>query len=124
MGSFCCRTVPGGEGPGGVLVFSQDRVSYVHRDGVVASCPLPHRVGGKEYSLAVTAVTARLRDHQFFILMLDENGDLFKITLGCERKRKAGEDVFFLSLFFSFSSFFSSFFLYNITHKYTYIKNV
>jgi splicing factor 3B subunit 3 len=77
--------IPGGaNGPSGVLVLSEDDVSYYHDTATPVSCPLPRRANHPEgKGVIVTAVTVhRQKKNKFFAIVQTELGDVFKVTLG------------------------------------------
>jgi splicing factor 3B subunit 3 len=84
--------LPGGvDGPSGVLVCSENRISWVHEGYPSLSVPIPKRAkeleqnqngeeATKEGILIVNSVVHKLKK-TFFILAQTEQGDLFKITV-------------------------------------------
>lgn len=86
--------VPGGyneatqrwEGPCGVLVCSEDYITYRHQGCASHRVPIPRRVNplqSKERrrgNIIISSVCHRLKT-SFFILVQNEDGDLFKITM-------------------------------------------
>lgn len=93
--------VPGGynqnserwEGPSGVLVCSEDYITYKHNVGEDHRVPIPRRRNPIEReeerrgTIIVASVCHRMKT-TFFILLQTENGDLFKITI-----EHRGEDM-------------------------------
>jgi splicing factor 3B subunit 3 len=77
--------VPGGsEGPGGVLVCSEDNVTYRHSNQDAFRVPIPRRRGATEdprRKRIITAGTMHKMRGSFFFLLQTEDGDLFKLTL-------------------------------------------
>ncbi|SNX84139.1 probable splicing factor 3B subunit 3 [Melanopsichium pennsylvanicum] len=86
--------VPGGynqnlekwDGPSGVLVCSEDYITYKHQDQPTHSVPIPKRLNPIENAserrgtLIVASVLHKMKN-AFFILVQTEDGDLFKITM-------------------------------------------
>ncbi|CEH18667.1 pre-mrna-splicing factor rse1 [Ceraceosorus bombacis] len=84
--------VPGGynqtserwEGPSGVLVCSEDYISYKHSVGEEHRIPIPKRLNPvnaeQRGSIIVASVCHRMKTG-FFFLVQNEDGDLFKITI-------------------------------------------
>eukprot|EP00736_Rhodelphis_marinus_P009852 Rmarinus@m.3227 len=75
--------VPGGkDGPGGVLVCSEGKITYQHMNHDPLSCPIPRRADlpAERETLIVTTVTHKQKD-LFFMLLQSEYGDVFKVTL-------------------------------------------
>ena len=93
--------VPGGrnqvtdrfEGPGGVLVCSEDHITYKHNIADEHRVPIPRRLNPLENAanrrgnIVVASVCHRMKN-AFFFLIQNEDGDLFKITIDHE-----GEDI-------------------------------
>ncbi|CAO1633979.1 unnamed protein product [Parajaminaea phylloscopi] len=91
--------VPGGynqnterwEGPGGVLVCSEDYITYKHSIGDDHRVPIPRRSNPLEEgnsttrrgSIVVASVCHRMKN-TFFFLVQNEDGDLFKVTIDHE----------------------------------------
>lgn len=87
--------VPGGynqnterwEGPGGVLVCSEDYITYKHSVGEEHRVPIPRRLnpvegeGESRTSTLVTASVCHRMKNNFFFLVQTEDGDLFKVTI-------------------------------------------
>lgn len=81
--------VPGGynhvterwDGPSGVLVCTGDHVVYQHQGQPSHSVPIPRRPGSVERgSMVVASVLHRMKT-SFFVLIQNEDGDLFKVTV-------------------------------------------
>ncbi len=86
--------VPGGynqnlekwDGPSGVLVCSEDYITYKHQDQPEHRVPIPKRLNPIEKSterrgtLIVASVLHKMKN-AFFFLVQTEDGDLFKITM-------------------------------------------
>ncbi|PWN37092.1 putative splicing factor 3B subunit 3 [Meira miltonrushii] len=89
--------VPGGynqnterwEGPSGVLVCSEDYITYKHNVGEDHRIPIPRRLNPVERAserrgnIIVASVCHRMKT-AFFFLLQNENGDLFKVTIDHE----------------------------------------
>jgi len=78
--------VPGGaDGPGGVIVCSENFVVYKSPSQPERRCALPRRKDlPNEHGLLITAAALhRQRDH-YFIIVQSEVGDLYKLTLAVE----------------------------------------
>ncbi|CAO1634280.1 unnamed protein product [Sympodiomycopsis kandeliae] len=89
--------VPGGynqnterwEGPGGVLVCSEDYITYKHNVGEEHRIPIPRRLNPVENKAAIggniiTASVCHRMKNTFFFLVQNEDGDLFKVTIDHE----------------------------------------
>ncbi|WFD42592.1 pre-mRNA-splicing factor rse1 [Malassezia psittaci] len=84
--------VPGGynpsserwDGPSGVLVCSEDSITYMHQGQPSHRVPIPRRYNPvarpDRGSMIVASVLHRMK-HAFFFLVQNEDGDLFKVTL-------------------------------------------
>lgn len=77
--------VPGGtDGPGGVLVCSENSITYRHFNQQTRRVPIPRRRGAMEdpdrKRHIISGVMHRMRG-AFFFLLQTEDGDLFKATL-------------------------------------------
>ena len=77
--------VPGGtDGPSGVLVCSEDSVTYRHSNQAAHRVPIPRRRGATEDPSRkrhiIAGVTHKMKG-AFFSLLQTEDGDLFKATL-------------------------------------------
>lgn len=84
--------VPGGynptterwDGPSGVLVCSENYITYMHQGQPVHRVPIPRRrnplVRPDRGSMVVASVLHKMK-HAFFFLVQNEDGDLFKVTL-------------------------------------------
>lgn len=93
--------VPGGynqnterwEGPSGVLVCSEDYITYKHNVGEEHRVPIPRRYNPVERAeerrgnIIVASVCHRMKT-DFFFLLQNEDGDLFKVTIDHD-----GEDM-------------------------------
>lgn len=87
--------VPGGynqntsrwEGPGGVLVCSEGYITYKHSVGEEHRIPIPRRLnpiedaGSRATGSLVTASVCHRMKNNFFFLIQNEDGDLFKVTV-------------------------------------------
>lgn len=80
--------VPGGNhGPGGVLVCSEESITYKHYSQKSFRVPIPKRWGATEdlqrKCTIVSGVMHKLKDltGNFFFLLQTEDGDLFKVTI-------------------------------------------
>ena len=80
--------VPGGnDGPSGVLVCSEENVTYRHSNQEAFRVPIPRRRGATEdpnrKRTIVAGVMHKLKGNAgaFFFLLQTEDGDLFKVTL-------------------------------------------
>ena len=76
-------SVPGGsEGPGGVIVCSENFLVYKAPGHVERRCALPRRKDlPSEHGLLITAAAVHRQRDLFFILVQSECGDLYKVTL-------------------------------------------
>ena len=75
--------VPGGtEGPGGVLVCSENWIVYKNMDHPDRRAPIPRRAGlpGERGTLIVSSATHKQKG-MFFFLVQSEYGDLYRIKL-------------------------------------------
>ncbi|KAJ5930206.1 Pre-mRNA-splicing factor rse1 [Penicillium verhagenii] len=77
--------VPGGaDGPSGVLVCSEDNITYRHSNQDAFRVPIPRRSGPTENPerkrTIVSGVMHKMRG-AFFFLLQTEDGDIFKVTL-------------------------------------------
>jgi len=86
--AICLAALPGGgDGPGGVLVGSEDYVEYLHNNLNFESCrmicPIPRRSlhPSSKGILVQSIVVQRQKRNRFFALAQTELGDTFKITL-------------------------------------------
>lgn len=79
-------TVPGGtDGPGGVIVCSENFVVYKAPGQPERRCALPRRKDlPSDHGLLVTAAAVHKQRDLFFILVQSECGDLYKVTLQVE----------------------------------------
>ena len=76
--------VPGGaDGPGGVVVCSENWLCYRNKGHEELRVPLPRRAGmpAERGTLIVSSSTHRQKGGEFFMLAQTEYGDLYKITL-------------------------------------------
>jgi len=76
-------TVPGGvDGPGGVLVCSENCITYKHQNHPDVKAILPRRVDSDPNKgvLLITYTSHKQKD-KFFILVQSEYGDIYKVTL-------------------------------------------
>ncbi|KAF2085479.1 hypothetical protein K490DRAFT_46485 [Saccharata proteae CBS 121410] len=78
--------VPGGnDGPSGVLVCSEESITYRHSTRDPLRVAIPRRKGAtenpKRKRYIVAGVMHKLRGSAFFFLLQTEDGDLFKVTL-------------------------------------------
>lgn len=78
-------SVAGGtDGPSGVLVCSEDSITYRHMNKQTHRVPIPRRRGATEdpgrKRVIVSGVMHKMRG-AFFFLLQTEDGDLFKVTL-------------------------------------------
>ncbi|KAM9998298.1 hypothetical protein ACTFIY_007955 [Dictyostelium cf. discoideum] len=76
-------TVPGGtEGPGGVLVASEDYIVYRNQDHAEVRSRIPRRYGSDpSKGVLITSHSSHKQKGMFFFLIQSEHGDLYKITL-------------------------------------------
>ena len=90
--------VPGGnDGPGGVLVCSENFIVYKNHGHADKRCALPRRrdLPTEHGLLLVSSAVHRQRD-LFFILVQSEFGDLYKVTLGYEEDQVSEVKVRYL----------------------------
>ncbi|KAL2792955.1 CPSF A subunit region-domain-containing protein [Aspergillus keveii] len=77
--------VPGGaDGPSGVLVCSEDNITYRHSNQDAFRVPIPRRLGAVENPDRKRSVIAGVMHKMrgaFFFLLQTEDGDLFKLTI-------------------------------------------
>lgn len=75
--------VPGGtEGPSGVLICSENSVTYKHQDHKSITAPLPRRFGlPDDKGIIITSVATHTQRDLFFFLLQSELGDIYKVTL-------------------------------------------
>lgn len=80
--------VPGGtDGPSGVLVCSENFITYRHQDAPEHCVPIPRRrAPGQDTDRGLLIVGAALHKmkNAFFILLQSEDGDVFKVTIDHE----------------------------------------
>mmetsp|Transcript_2281 Transcript_2281/g.5207 ORF Transcript_2281/g.5207 Transcript_2281/m.5207 type:complete len:1210 (+) Transcript_2281:84-3713(+) len=76
-------SVPGGDnGPGGVLVCSENYVTYKNFDHDDVKVPLPRREGSD--GVLIVTTTTHKQKNLFFFLVQTELGDIYKISLEFE----------------------------------------
>ncbi|KAL2812489.1 CPSF A subunit region-domain-containing protein [Aspergillus granulosus] len=77
--------VPGGaDGPSGVLVCSEDNITYRHSNQDAFRVPIPRRLGAVENPDRKRSIIAGVMHKMrgaFFFLLQTEDGDLFKLTI-------------------------------------------
>eukprot|EP01104_Vermistella_antarctica_P018274 TRINITY_DN670_c0_g1_i2.p1 TRINITY_DN670_c0_g1~~TRINITY_DN670_c0_g1_i2.p1 ORF type:complete len:1189 (-),score=349.07 TRINITY_DN670_c0_g1_i2:263-3829(-) len=75
--------VPGGaSGPGGVLICSENTISYKNQGHKLISVPVPRRrTLAANRSLLITCHVTIKQKTSFFFLVQSEEGDLYKVTL-------------------------------------------
>lgn len=77
--------VPGGsDGPSGVLVCSEDNITYRHSNQDAFRVPIPRRRGileNPDRRRNIIAGVMHKMKGQFFLLLQTEDGDLFKVTI-------------------------------------------
>lgn len=77
--------VPGGsDGPSGVLVCSEDNITYRHSNQDAYRVPIPRRRGileNPDRKRNIVAGVMHKMKGQFFLLLQTEDGDLFKVTI-------------------------------------------
>ena len=82
--------VPGerANGPGGVLILSENWVAYTHQDHPELRTPIPRRAGqpATRGTLLTAAAMHRQKDVLFYLLQ-SEYGDLYKVTLDLSEER-------------------------------------
>lgn len=77
--------VPGGnDGPSGVLVCSENLISYRHIQGDKVSINIPKLKGQEQTSSFIVAGIVHKMKNQFFFIVQTNHGDLFKIELSDE----------------------------------------
>ena len=75
----------GGDGPSGVLVCSEDMVTYHNQDHVALSGRLPKRqLGSEERPVLIVASAVHRQKNLFFVLLQSDVGDLYKVELEFE----------------------------------------
>ncbi|CAO3571904.1 unnamed protein product [Mortierella alpina] len=77
--------VPGGtDGPSGVLVCSENFITYKHIGSATLTVPIPRRANPLEIKdrglLIVSGVVHKMKN-SFFLLLQSEEGDLYKVTV-------------------------------------------
>jgi len=88
-------SVPGGEdGPGGVLIGTEDYIYYKHQNRDTCRIPIPKRTGiphakksQQRKNIIITGVMHKMKQ-AFFSLVQNEDGDIFKITFQFNDERK------------------------------------
>lgn len=80
-------SVPGDlEGPGGVLVLCENSIVYKKPSFPEISCPVPRwNDMEKEQGLHFIAYSVLTTKNQKFYLIQSEFGDVYKITLDCDK---------------------------------------
>ncbi|QDZ20127.1 subunit 3 of splicing factor 3B [Chloropicon primus] len=80
--------VPGGsEGPGGVLICAENYVIYKHQNHKEVKAPIPRRADlPQSRGVLLVSYAAHKQKSMFFFLVQSEYGDLYKVTLDCERE--------------------------------------
>ncbi|KAF9116628.1 Splicing factor 3B subunit 3 [Mortierella sp. AM989] len=77
--------VPGGtDGPSGVLVCSEDYITYKHIGSDTHTVPIPRRespLENKERGLLIVSGVVHKMRNSFFLLLQSEEGDLYKVTI-------------------------------------------
>ncbi|KIV97670.1 pre-mRNA-splicing factor rse1, variant [Exophiala mesophila] len=77
--------IPGGsDGPSGVLVCSEDNITYRHSNQDAFRVPIPRRRGvleNPDRKRHIVAGVMHKMKGQFFLLLQTEDGDLFKLTI-------------------------------------------
>ncbi|KAL7746725.1 pre-mRNA-splicing factor rse1 [Sorochytrium milnesiophthora] len=85
MSAHLLIQVPGGsDGPSGVIVCSENVITWKHQGHADVHCPIPRRINYLEdqsRGLMLTCAVTHKMKQQFFILAQSEEGDLYKITL-------------------------------------------
>nr|CAG8441343.1 1268_t:CDS:10 [Entrophospora candida] len=80
--------VPGGnDGPSGVLVCSENFITYKHQRAQELRIPIPRRKNPLEdpsRGLIIVAGVMHKMKGVFFFLLQSEEGDIYKVTLDCE----------------------------------------
>ena len=88
-------SIPGGnDGPSGVLVCSENKISYYKEDQPPISIMIPERIDPlmlEERSVIIVSSVVHRLKQGFFILVQSELGDVFKLTL--EYTTKIGGEV-------------------------------
>ncbi|KAI1313025.1 Splicing factor 3B subunit 3 [Mortierella claussenii] len=77
--------VPGGtDGPSGVLVCSEDYITYKHIGSATLTAPIPRRenpLENKDRGLLIVSGVVHKMKNSFFLLLQSEEGDLYKVTI-------------------------------------------
>jgi len=101
--SICLAALPGGaEGPSGVLVGSENYVSYYHSDNADGvHCVLPRRSWETKRPILITQIQVhRQKKGKFFALAQTELGDVYKLSMdltqGSDAVRVTGIHASFL----------------------------
>ncbi|KAF9585053.1 Splicing factor 3B subunit 3 [Lunasporangiospora selenospora] len=78
-------SVPGGsDGPSGVLVCSENYVTYKHIGSATLTVPIPRRenpLENKDRGLLIVSGVVHKMKNSFFLLLQSEEGDLYKVTV-------------------------------------------
>jgi splicing factor 3B subunit 3 len=90
--------VPGGnEGPGGVLVCSENAITYKHQKHADVRATVPRREGMPfERGLMIIASTMHKSKNMFFFLMQSEVGDLYRVFLDISDNKVTAVNVKYL----------------------------
>ena len=72
--------LPYTNGPSGVLICSQTHITYFHENRKQIKIPIPKRQNDDLPSLIISSCVHILK-RTFFIFLMSENGDLFKMTV-------------------------------------------
>ncbi|KAG0263897.1 Splicing factor 3B subunit 3 [Mortierella polycephala] len=77
--------VPGGtDGPSGVLVCSENFITYKHIGSATLTVPIPRRenpLENKDRGLLIVSGVVHKMKNSFFLLLQSEEGDLYKVTI-------------------------------------------
>lgn len=88
--------VPGerANGPGGVLILSENWVAYTHQDHPELRTPIPRRAGqpASRGTLLTASAMHRQKDVLFYLLQ-SEYGDLYKVTLDLSEDRTKVQNI-------------------------------
>ncbi|TFJ87655.1 hypothetical protein NSK_001005 [Nannochloropsis salina CCMP1776] len=81
-------------GPGGVLILSENWVAYTHQDHPELRTPIPRRAGqaASRGTLLTAAAMHRQKDVLFYLLQ-SEFGDLYKVTLDLNQERTRVQNI-------------------------------
>lgn len=76
-------TVPGGaDGPGGVLVCAENKITFKNMGHDDVSAPIPRRYGiPDDKGVLIVASATHIQKNLFFFLCQSEFGDIYKVTL-------------------------------------------